>query len=131
MAEIAPGRRDDPFPEIRDALTQKRTWILALACVGLLAFMVHWPSIFGIVWEFSFLCCFPAGIFVWAVISSGAAHKPPMGKIVAIVLVLHCVLLVATGYLWSRNAKSITADFAVAFVVIELAVIWLLMRFAR
>ena len=137
MAEVAPLRSDDPlesddpFPEIRDAFTQKRTWVVALVFFALLVFMIRWPSIFGIIWEFSLLCCFPAGLFVWAAVSSGAVHKPPMAKIVIIAVVLHCLLLAGTVYLWSRNPKSITGDFGFGFVVIEFAAIWLLMRFAR
>jgi hypothetical protein len=131
MPEAAPLRRDGPFPEIRDAFTYKRTWVIALGLFAVLIFMVRWPTIFGIVWEFSFLCCFPAGIFVWAAVSSGAVHKPPMAKIVIILFVLHCLLLAGTVYLWSRNPKSITGNFGIGFVAIELAAIWLLMRFAR
>jgi peptidoglycan/LPS O-acetylase OafA/YrhL len=93
--------------------------------------MVRWPSTFGIIWEFSLLCCFPAGLFVWAAVSSGAVHRPPMAKIVIIVVVLHCLLLAGTVYLWSRNPKSITGDFGFGFVVIELIAIWSLMRLAR
>lgn len=130
MAEVAPPRRDGPFPEIRDAFTQKRTWVIALALCAFLFCMVRWPNIFGVVWEFSLLCCFPAGLFVWAAISSGAVHKPPMARIVVIVAALHCVLLAGTVYLWSRNPKSITGDFGLGFVVIELAAIWLLMSLA-
>lgn len=29
MAEVAPFKPDVPFPEIRDAFTQKRTWVVA------------------------------------------------------------------------------------------------------
>ncbi len=131
MAEVVPSRRDVPFPEIRDAFTQKRTWAIALVFFALLIFMVRWPSIFGVVWEFSLLCCFPAGFFVWAAVSSGVVHKPPMAKIVITVVILHCVLLAGTVYLWSRNPKSITGDFGFGFFVIESAAIWLLMRLAR
>jgi hypothetical protein len=53
-----------------------------------------------------------------------------MAKIVTIVVVLHCVLLATTLYLWRRNPKSITVDFGFGFVVIEVAAIWLLMRLA-
>lgn len=93
MPEVAPRRRDGPFPEIQDAFTQKRTWVLALGFFAVLICMVRWPNIFGIIWEFLLLCCFPAGLFVWAAVSSGAVHKPPMTKIVIIVVVLHCLLL--------------------------------------
>jgi len=130
MAQGAPHRRDSPFPEIRDAFTQKQTWVVAIVFFALLIFMVRWPSIFGIVWEFSLLCCFPAGLFVWAAVSSGAIHKPPMAKILIIVIVLHCLLLAGTVYLLRRNPKSITGDFGFGFVVVELVAIWLLMRLA-
>ena len=53
-----------------------------------------------------------------------------MAKIVVIVAALHCVLLAGTVYFWSRNPKSITGDFGLGFVVIELAAIWLLMSLA-
>lgn len=128
MAEVAPHSRISPFPEIGDALTQKRTWVVALFFFALLISMVHWPSVFGIVWEFSLLCCFPAGLFVWVAVSSGAIHKPRMAKIVIIVIVLHGALLAGTVYLWRRNPKSITGDFGFGFVVAELAAIWLLGR---
>ena len=131
MAEIAPVRRDVAFPEIRDAFTRKQTWVVALVFLALLIFMFRWPNIFGVVWELSLLCCFPVGLFVWAAISSGAVHKPPMAKIVIIVVVLHCVMLAGTVYLWSRNPKSITGDFGFGFVAIESGAIWLLMRLAR
>jgi hypothetical protein len=131
MPEVARLTHGGPFPEIRDAFTQKRTWGVALGFLAVLVCMVRWPNIFGIIWEFSLLCCFPAGIFVWAAVSSGAVHKPPMAKTVIMVVVLHCVLLAGTVYLWSRNPKSITGDFGFGFVVIELAAIWLLMRLAR
>lgn len=107
MAEVAPLRRDVPFPEIRDAFTHKRTWFVALAFFALLIFMVRWPSTFGIVWEFSLLCCFPAGLFVLAAaVSSGAVHKPPMGKIVTIVVVVHCLLLAGTIYLSGAEIRK-------------------------
>jgi hypothetical protein len=131
MAEVGPFRREGSFPEIRDAFTQKRTWVVTLVLFALLIFMVRWPRTFGIIWEFSLLCCFPVGLFVWAAVSSGAVHKPPMAKIVTIVIALHFVLLAGTVYLWSRNPKRITGDFGLGFVVIELAAIWLLMRLAR
>jgi hypothetical protein len=131
MAEVEHFRHDGSFPEILDAFTQKRTWLAAIVFFALLIFMLRWPSFFGIIWEFSLLCCFPAGVFVWAAVSSGAVHKPPMARIVITVVLLHCALLAGTVYLWSRNAKSITGDFGFGFVVIELAAIWLLMRLAR
>lgn len=131
MAELAPARRDVQFPEIRDAFTRKRTWVIALVLFALLISMVRWPNIFGVVWEFSLLCCFPAGLFVWDAISSGVIHKPPMARIVTVVVVLHCALVAGTVYLWHRNPKTITDDFGFGFVVIELAAIWLLMRLAR
>lgn len=131
MAEVAPVRRDVPFPEIRDVFTRKRTWGLALGFFVVLIVMAEWPNIFGVIWEFSLLCCFPAGLFIWAVVSSGAIRKPPMAKIVITVVVLHALLLAGTVYLWSRNPKSITGDFGFGFVVIEFASIWLLIRFAR
>src|SRR5215469_12286673 len=130
MAGVAPVRRDVAFPEIRDAFTRKQTWVVALVFFALLIFTVRWPNIFGIVWEFSLLCCFPAGLFVWAAVSSGAIHKPPMAKILIIVIVLHCLLLAGTVYLLRRNPKSITGDFGFGFVVVELVAIWLLMRLA-
>ena len=130
MRDVAPLGRDGPFPEIRDAFTQPRTLVLALAFCAFLFCMVRWPNIFGVIWEFSLLCCFPAGLFVWAAISSGAVHKPPTAKIVAVVATLHCLLLAGTVYLWSRNPKSITGNFGLGFVGIELAAIWLLLRLA-
>jgi hypothetical protein len=54
-----------------------------------------------------------------------------MAKIVIIVVVLHCLLLAGTVYLWSRDPKSITGDFGFGFVVIELIAIGSLMRLAR
>jgi hypothetical protein len=111
MPEVTLLGRDVPFPEIRDAFTQKRTWVIALGFLAVLICMVRWPNIFGVIWEFSLLCCFPAGLFIWAAISSGAVHKPPMGKIVVTVIVLHCSLLAGTVYLWISNRKSITGDF--------------------
>ena len=131
MPEAAGLTHGGPFPEIQDAFTQKRTWGVALGFLAVLVFMVRWPNIFGIIWEFSLLCCFPAGLFIWAAVSSGAVRKPPMTKIVIMVVALHCLLLAGTVYLWSRNPKSITGDFGFGFVVIEFASIWLLMRFAR
>ena len=131
MPEVAPLRRDGPFPEIRDAFTHKRTWAIALGFVAVLICMVRWPTIFGIVWEFSLLCCFPAGLFIWAAVASGAIHKPPMGRIVMILVILHCLLLAGTVYLWHRDPKSITGDFGLAVVMIEFAAIWLLTRLAR
>lgn len=98
MPEVAPFGRDGPFPEIRDAFSYKRTWFIALVCVAVLIFMVRWPDIFGFIWEFLLLCCFPAGIFVWAAVSSREVRKPPMGKIVIIIGVLHCLLLAGTVY---------------------------------
>ncbi len=130
MAELAPLERDDPFPEIREAFAHKRMWVIAFAFCAFLFCMVRWPNIVGVIWEFSFLCCFPAGLFVWGAISSGAVHKPPMTKIVVIVGGLHCVMLAGTVYVWSRNPKSITGEFGFAFVIIELAAIWLLMHLA-
>jgi hypothetical protein len=127
MPEVAPLRPGGPFPEIRDAFTQKRTWVLAVGFFAVLIFAVHWPSI----WEFSLLCCFPAGLFVWAAVSSGAVRKPPMAKIVIGVVMVHCLLLATTVYLWSRSPKIIAGDYGFAFVVVEVAVIALLMRFAR
>ena len=127
MSEIASLRQDGPFPEIRDAFTKKRTWILALVFFAVLIFAVRWP----LAYEFSILCCFPAGLFVWAAVSSGAIHRPPMTKIVVAVVVLHCVLLTSTLYLWSKYPKGRTGDFALVFVVIEFAAIALLMYFAR
>jgi hypothetical protein len=131
MPEFAPLERAGPFPEIRDAFTQKPTWILALGFFAILIFAVGWPSTFGIILEFSFLCCFPTGLFVWAVVSSGAVHKPPMAKIVIIVAVVHGLLLAATVYLWRKSPKIIAGDYSFAFVLVEVAVIALLMRFAR
>jgi len=131
MPEVARLTHGSPFPEIRDAFTQKRTWVVALVFFALLIFMVRWSSTFGIIWEFSLLCCFPAGLFIWAAVSSGAVRKPPMAKIVITVVALHGLLLAGAVYLWSRNPKSITGDFGFGFVVIEFASIWLLMRFAR
>src|ERR1700752_1924609 len=110
MPEAAPLGPGGPFPEIRDAFTQKRTWALALVFLALLIFAVHWPSVFGIMWEFSLLCCFPAGLFVWAAVSSGAVRKPPMSKIVIAVLVVHCLLLATTAYLWRKSPKMIDGD---------------------
>lgn len=52
MPEVAPLIRDGPFPEIQDVFTQKRTWVLALAFFAVLIFVVRWPNIFGIIWEF-------------------------------------------------------------------------------
>jgi len=131
MSEVAGLTHGSPFPEIRDAFTQKRTWGIALGLLAVLGFMVRWPNIFGIMWEFSLLCCFPAGLFIWAAVSSGAVRKPPMAKIVIMVVALHALLLAGTVYLWSRNPKSINGDFGFDFVVIEVASICLLMRFAR
>lgn len=131
MPEVAGLTHGGPFPEIRDVFTQKRTWGVALGFLAFLVFMVRWPNIFGIIGEFSLLCCFPASLFIWAAVSSGAVRKPPMTKIVITVIALHCLLLAGTVYLWSRNPKSITGDFGFGFVVIEFASIWLLMRFAR
>jgi hypothetical protein len=127
MPEVAPLRPDGPFPEIRDAFTQRRTWALVLGFFAVMIFAARWPTI----WEFSLLCCFPAGLFIWAAVSSGAVRKPPMAKIVITVVVLHGLLLAGTVYLWSRNPKSITGDFGFGFVVIEFASIWVLMRCAR
>ena len=129
--EVAPLKRDGPFPEFENALTQRRTWILLVGFCASLVLTGRWPNIFGFIWELSLLCCFPAGLFVWAAISSGAVHKPPMGKIVIIIVALHGLLLAGTVYLWSRDPKSITGDFGFGFVVIEVAAIWLLTRFAR
>jgi len=131
MPEVAPLGPGGPFPEIRDAFTQTRTWILALVFLAFLIFAVRWPSIFGIIWEFSLLCCFPAGLFVSAAVSSGAVRKPPMAKIVIAVVAVHGLLLATTMYLWRKSPKIIDADYAFAFVVVEVAVIALLIRFAR
>jgi hypothetical protein len=131
MPEVAPLGPSGPFSEIRDAFTHKRTWVLALVSLAFLIFAVRWPSVFGIIWEFSLLCCFPAGLFVWAAVSSGAVRKPPMTKIVITVLVVHCLLLATTAYLWRKSPKLINGDYAFAFVMVEVAVIALLIRFAR
>lgn len=88
MPEAAGLTHGGPFPEIQDAFTQKRTWGVALGFLAVLVFMVRWPNIFGIIWEFSLLCCFPAGLFIWAAVSSGAVRKPPMTKIVIMVVAL-------------------------------------------
>lgn len=98
-----------------------------LASLFTLIFAVRWPS----VWEFSLLCCFPAGLFCWAAVSSGAIHNPPMTRVVTTVVVIHCLLLAGTLYLWNEYPRSRTADFAFGFVVIEVAVIALLVRYAR
>ena len=127
MFEVARLRRDGPFPAIREALTQKRTWLLALVFFAVLIFAVRWPLVF----EFLLLCCFPAGLFVWAAVSSGAIRRRPMIRIVVTVVLLHCLLLAGTLYLWSQYPKSRSGDFAFVFVVIELAVIALLMYFLR
>ena len=131
MPEVARLTHGNPFPEIRDAFTQKRTWGIAFGFLAVLVVMVRWPDVFGVTWEFLLLCCFPAGLFIWAAVSSGAVRKPPMAKIVITVVALHGLLLAATVYLWSRNPKSINGDFGFDFVVIEVASICLLMRFAR
>jgi hypothetical protein len=131
MLGAAPLRPDGSFPEIRDALTQKRTWILVFGFFAVLSLAVRWPGIFGIIWEFSLLCCFPTGLFVWAAVSSGAVRKPPMAKIVIIVVVVHCLLLATTVYFWSKSPKLITDNYALIFVAVEVAVIALLVRLAR
>ena len=56
MPEFVPLRPGRPFPEIRDAFTQKRTWVLVLVFFAVMIFAARWPTI----WEFSLLCCFPA-----------------------------------------------------------------------
>lgn len=43
MAQGSPGRRDGPFPEIRDVFTQKQTWAVAIVFSALLIVMVRWP----------------------------------------------------------------------------------------
>ena len=127
MSEVAGNNHDERFPEIRDALTRKGTWIWALGFLALLIAALHWPF----VWEFTLLCCFPAPLFCYGAVRSGVIHSPGMTKIVVTVVVLHCVLLAGTLYLWSEFPKSISGDFGFGFVAFEIAVIALLMRFTR
>jgi peptidoglycan/LPS O-acetylase OafA/YrhL len=125
MAGVMPLRREGPFPEIRDAFTQKRTWLFALGYLAILISAVRWP----LVWELSLLC-FPAGVFCWVAISSGAIRRPPMLRIVITVVAVHCLLLAGTLYLWSKSPQRIDGDFGFCFIAIEVAMIALLMHFA-
>ena len=127
MPEVGLSNRDELFPEIRDALTHKRTWILVLGFFAALVAALYWPF----AWEFSLLCCFPAPLFCYGAVRSGVIHRPGMKKIFITVVAVHCILLAGTVYLWREFPKSITADFGFGFVMIELAVIAVLIRFAR
>lgn len=127
MSQIAAPDHDRPFPEIRDALLRKETWIWILAFLAALIVAVSWPF----VWEFSLLCCFPVPLFFYGTVRSGVIHRPGMMKVCITLAVVHCVLLAGTLYLWRESPKSITGDFGFAFVVIECAIIGLLMRFVK
>ncbi len=120
-----PFGRDGPFPEIRDAFTQRRTWLFVFGYLFILIYAVHWP----VAWEFSLLCL-PAGVFCWAAISSGAIRKRTMLRTVIKVAAVHCVLLAGALYLWNKSPQRIDGDFGFWFIAIEVGVIALLMRFA-
>jgi hypothetical protein len=130
MLEMTSPKRGGSFTELRDAFSQKQTWLLAIGLLIILILVFCWPS-FGIVWEFLFICCFPVGLFCFALIRSGAIRRPPMTKIVVVAITVHCLLLAGTLYLWRAYPKTRTGDFAFGFVVIELAVMGLLMRFTQ
>jgi len=127
MFEVTRPDRDGAFPEIRDALTHKATWIWIVGYIAVLIVAIRWPFL----WEFSVLCCFPAPFFCYGVIRSRAIHSPGIMKIAVAVAAIHCVLLAGTLYLWKNFPKSITGDYGFGFVLVEVAVIELLMRFAR
>jgi hypothetical protein len=127
MPDVSLSNRDRLFPEIRSALSHKQTWILVLGFFAALIAALYWPF----AWEFSLLCCFPAPLFCYGAVRSGVIHRPGMMRIFIAVVVVHCILLAATLYLWREFPKSITGDFGFGFVLIEIAVIALLMRFAR
>jgi hypothetical protein len=125
MPGVMPLERDGPFAEIRDAFTQKRTWLFALRYLFILIYAVRWP----VAWELSLLCL-PAGLFCWAAISSGAIRRRTMLRTVTKVVAVHCVLLAGTLYLWSKSPRRIDGDFGFWFIAIEIGVIALLVHFA-
>ena len=127
MSQLASPNNSEPFPEIRDALLRKTTWVWVSAFFAAMFVALYWPF----VWEFSLLCCFPVPLFCYGAISSGVIHRPGVKRICIAVVAVHCLLLAGTLYLWRVSPKSVGGDFGFGFVVIELALIGLLMRFAR
>lgn len=125
--EVGFPNRDKLFPEIRVALTHKRTWILLVGALAISIAAIRWPFL----WEFSLLCCFPVPLFIYGSVRSGVIHTPGMVKIFTTLVVIHCVLLAGTLYLWRTSPKSVTGDFGFGFFVIEFAVIALLMHLTR
>jgi len=127
MRKVAFPSRDKLFPETREALAHKRIWVLSVGVLAMSILVIRWPS----VWEFSLLCCFPVPLFCYGSVRSGVIHRPGMLKIFITLVMVHCVLLAGTLYLWRMSPKSVTGDFGFGFFLIEFAVNALLMHLSR
>lgn len=126
MSEAMSISRGGPFPEIRDAFTQRRTWGFVLGYVAILIFGVRWPLAFELLGLW-----FPVALFCWAAISSGAIRKLPMLRIVIAVVMGHSLLFAGALYVWSKSPQRIDGDFGFYFIALEVALIVLLLHFAR
>ena len=117
-----------PFPEIRESLTKKETWVFLFGFFAVLVIGIRWPS----VWEFSALSFFPVGAVGYGVISSGEIRKPTMLRTLILIVVFHSLLFAGLLSIQNKLPKILARDFgAYVFIVIEVVVIEAMLRSNR